>query len=222
MDPDQVQICRGFTVAQWRSLRSRLDSDDVEAWRVAVDVFARRMRERYFSAIDALLRADSGPRADVDSATLVDAPADGSTLPVDSGEVTPGFAIVALTCLLIEALQSFRAGASRSTKDQFQAFLERSGFAGGAFCGDIAARFTAGVRNGLLHEAETRGWLLWRDEPTDAVVGPLGDGRFALNRTALYRAVRAEFDAYCAALAAGDAQLRRSFCAQVDGLIRRC
>jgi hypothetical protein len=64
-----VQICRGFAVAQWKRLHARLvnrdgtNSDDQEAWLCAVEVFERRIHERFLSCIEALESADS--RSDI-------------------------------------------------------------------------------------------------------------------------------------------------------------
>jgi hypothetical protein len=72
-----VQICRGFAVAQWRTLDARLinrdgtNSDDQEAWRCAIEVFERRIRERFLSCIEALGAADSR----LDTSTPAEAPA---------------------------------------------------------------------------------------------------------------------------------------------------
>jgi len=60
-----LQICRGFTVAQWQKLRMRLakpdgtNSEDQEAWHCAVEVFNRQVHERFLSCIEALEFADS-------------------------------------------------------------------------------------------------------------------------------------------------------------------
>lgn len=59
------QMCRGFTAEQWRGLRGRLGTGDEAAWNCAVEVFERRIRERFLSCIEALMDADS--RADVDA-----------------------------------------------------------------------------------------------------------------------------------------------------------
>jgi hypothetical protein len=217
--PTLTQVCRGFTVDQWSRLRPNLDADEASAWRIAVDVFERRLRERYLSSIDALIDADSGASADVK--VVSNAPADGSTLPAESA-VVPGFAIVALTCLLIETLQSFIVGASPKTQDQFQAFLKRKSF-GGAFTDvAIASSFVKGVRHGIFHEGETRNWLLWRSEPESGLVEALGNGRYALNRTAFYAVVRQEFEDYCAVLRNGDVGLRKPFRKQMDAMIGKC
>lgn len=214
-----VQVCRGFSVKQWKALRTRLTNGDDNAWHIAIEVFERRVRERFLSSIETLLRADSGPNADMEG--LPGAPADGSTLPRDGTPiVVPGFAIVALCCLLIETLQSFLEAPERpsavagpcpfpngpcirpppsSTTDLFKRFLRRPSFAGAFDNEAIATSFVHGVRNGILHEAETRGWVIWRSEPVEGLVEPLGKA-FALNRTAFYEAVRKEFDAYLALL----------------------
>jgi len=217
-----VQICRGFTVAQWQTLNKRLinrdgtSSNDQEAWRCAIEVFERRIRERFLSGIEALETADS--KSDISVAD--EAPADCSTLPQINGIVVPGFAIMALCCLLAETLQSFRCKtempqksegpclypngscirvSQTTTADAFKEFLRRPAF-GGAFADEqIASSFVNGVRNGILHEAETRNWVIWRSEPENQIVAKEGKG-YALNRGAFYRALKHDFADYLADL----------------------
>jgi hypothetical protein len=38
-----VQICRGFSDEQWRTIRLRLDKGDESAWPCAVEIFERRI-----------------------------------------------------------------------------------------------------------------------------------------------------------------------------------
>lgn len=215
---ETVQICRGFAVAQWKILHSRLinrdgtNSNDQEAWCCAIEVFERRIRERFLSCIEALESADSK----LDIWAPDKAPADCSSLPQREEAVVPGFAIMALCCLLAETLQSFRCKqkmppktADRcsypdgpcvrvpqtSTTDTFKTFLRRPAF-GGAFADEhIATSFVNGVRNGILHEAETRNWVIWRSEPEDQIVAKEGEG-YALNRSTFYRALKNEFSKY--------------------------
>src|SRR2546428_11046466 len=103
---ESIQICRGFTDEQWKGLRKRLDDGDESAWNCAIEVFERRITERFFTCIEALLNADSKLHVDAQPG----APPDCSTLPNDGAKraVVPGFAIMALCCLLAETLQSFR------------------------------------------------------------------------------------------------------------------
>jgi hypothetical protein len=192
---EDVQLCRGFSVSQWESLHPQLDNGDPKAWTCAIDVFERRMRERFLSSIDSLIQSDS--RLDV---STQDSPPDCSTLPDDGDRsvVVPGFAIMALCCLLIETLQSFRAG-GQSTADVFRIFLRRPSFRNEFNDDKLVTSFVGGVRNGVLHEAETRGWTIRRDGPPERIVASDGD-RFILNRTSFYLAVRDEIEKYVAEL----------------------
>ena len=196
---EPTQICRGFTDEQWKALRERLTRDghkrdDEAAWSCAVEVFARRIRERFLSCIEALEKADSRSDIEVEAG----APADCSTLPDDKGAqiVVPGFAIMALCCLLIETLQSFReARGAEPSRDTFGRFLRLPAF-GGEFDDDLVVRdFVRGIRDGIVHDAETRGWVIWREEPVGRILEPHRDG-YALNRTAFYGALKTEFEKY--------------------------
>jgi hypothetical protein len=212
-----VQICRGFTVAQWQGLHTRLvnrdgtNSDNQEAWNCAVEVFNRRIHERFLFCIEALESADS--KSDI---SVPDDAGDCSTLPRKSEAVVPGFAIMALCCLLAETLQSFRCKQDvahtpeercsypkgpciripqTTTVDAFKAFLRRPAFNGAFADEQIASSFVNGVRNGILHEAETRRWVIWRSEPKNQIVAKEGEG-YALNRSAFYRALKRDFTEY--------------------------
>lgn len=210
---EPTQMCRGFTDEQWTGLRARLDQNDESAWNCAVEVFERRMRERFLGCIEALMDADSQSDVEVARGAVPDC----SALPDDGAGrvVVPGFAIMALCSLLIEALQSFRESLGEtaevggpctypagpcirpvpSTTEQFKKFLRLPAF-GGEFDDDrIATQFVRGVRNGILHEAETRGWVIWRVEPPGRIVERRGD-RYLLNRSEFYRALKCEFEKY--------------------------
>jgi hypothetical protein len=181
-----------------------------------VDVFEQRIKERFLSCIEVLIAADSKLEVPVSPG----APADCSTLPDDRGRpiVVPGFTILALCCLLAETLQGFREKPAKSqpvlgsctfqddgkcirpaTTDQFREFLRRPAFRGAFDDDNVARSFVNGVRNGIFHEAETRRWLIWRNEPPAQIVAP-ENGRYALNRTEFYKALKVEFDGYIADL----------------------
>jgi hypothetical protein len=220
MEP--TQICRGFTNEQWIELRQRLKDGDESAWNCAIEVFGRRIRERFVACIDALMDADS----ELDVGVSPGAPPDCSTLPDDAGThvVVPGFAIMALCCLLVETLQSFRERTTgdASTTDQFKKYLRRPGFDGAFEDDEVAKRFVQGVRNGILHEAETRGWVIWRKEPTGRIVQPRGQG-FALNRTDFCQALKREFDNYLEELRdPGNTQLRDRFVEKMNDVAKEC
>ena len=218
-----MQICRGFTVNQWKELRLRLQtpdgalSNDERAWSLAVDVFERRICERFLSCIEVLENADS--KSDISDEPH--APADGSTLPLRTGSkvVVPGFSIMALCCLLAETLQSFRCKPDATT-DMFKEVLLRPSF-NGAFANDkVATSFVRGVRNGILHEAETRNWAVWRNEPENQLVAEEGGG-YALNRSAFYRALKAEISIYLQELRdSTSTTLRKRFLKKMNDIVK--
>ncbi len=233
-----TQMCRGFTDAQWRGLRPRLDTGEQVAWDCAIAVFERRINERFLSYIETLVHADS--KADVEA--IPDVPADCSTLPSNTGQVVvPGFAILGLCCLLAETLQGFREKPAKAqpvsgactyhldrkcikpaTTDQFREFLRRPALQN-AFADDSVARsFVNGVRNGIFHEAETRGWLMWRDEPPGKIVGAEGE-QYALNRNEFYRALQKEFEGYVAELRdPSNSDLRKRFIKKMTDIAKEC
>jgi hypothetical protein len=194
-----AEICFAFSSTDWEKLVQRLDHDET-GWAEAIGVFERRIKERFLTCIDALFAADTKP----DLKPLASLP---------EAHCIPGFSIMALCCLLVETLQGFQESAaptpsvgpctyptgpcvkpSPDTTGQFVKFLRRPSFCD-AFADDKTARsFVRGVRNGILHEAETRKWLIWRDVPVQ-IVTPMGDG-YALNRTMFYEAVKQEFESY--------------------------
>ncbi len=236
---EPVQICRGFTDEQWRGLRKGLDDNDESAWSCAIEIFERRISERFLSCIDVLMNADSKLDVTVASGT----PADCSTLPHDAGRpvVVPGFAILALCCLLAETLQSFRASPAQApnqtgpctfpagrcikptTTDQFMTFLSRPAFNDAFKDGKVAKQFVQGVRNGILHEAETRRWVIWRDEPAGHIVEQLSPKRYAVNRGEFFRALKREFEDYVKELGdPANAQLRARFLKKMDDVTKQC
>lgn len=192
----KADLCFRFSSTDWENLLQRLDHDE-GAWSEAIGVFERRMNGRFFKCIDALVKADTKP--DLNS----------SSSPPNA-HCIPGFSIMALCCLLVETLQGFRTGASPYTKELFIKFLRRPAF-GAAFAEDkIAECFVNGIRHGILHEAETRKWVIWREAPSQ-IAEPREDG-YALNRTLFYDAVKQEFESYLKELSdPGSLELRQKF-----------
>lgn len=196
-----VNICCGFSDDNWKDLRKQIDAGDESAWQSAVGVFERRISERFFDCIDVLIAAD-----------------------LKSDTFTPGFSIVALCCLLTETLQVFRQKPKNklATSDQFKQFLARAGFSNAFADPKIAESFVVGVRHGILHEAETRGWVIQRDKPTGQIIEERG-GRYALNRTEFYAALQKEFRDYVRELRdPANLALRIRFVEKMDEIVGLC
>lgn len=202
----KADLCFGFSSTDWKNLTGRLDHDEC-AWAEAIGVFERRMKERFFTCIDALVKADTKP----------DLKSSGS---LPDAHCIPGFSIMALCCLLIETLQGFRTGASPDTKEIFKKFLKRPGF-GAAFAESKTANcFVKGIRHGILHEAETRKWVIRRDVPSQ-IVEPHEDG-YVLNRTLFYEAVKQEFESYLKELRdPGRLELRKKFKEKMNDICQK-
>lgn len=221
----KAHLCYDFSTTDWEELSQRLGGDE-SAWPTAIGVFERRMKERFFSCIDALVKADTKPDSNGGS---------------DDGNCIPGFSIMALCCLLIETLQGFRqkcpapsspAGPcsfphgpcikpSAGTNQQFVEFLRRPSFKQAFGRDKVAKSFVDGIRNGILHEAETRKWVIWRSEPQGQIVGLHEDG-YALNRTVFYDAIQEEFKSYLAELRdSSKSELRKRFREKMDKICKK-
>jgi hypothetical protein len=120
--------------------------------------------------------------------------------PVECSTAKHGFASMALACLLVETIQSFREGLGDTkgkSRAMFRLFLTKeSGFE--KFV-NIADSFFDDVRCGLLHQGETRrGWTVMR-------CGPLFDlGKKQLNATRFLKAVDKSLNSYCQELEHAD------------------
>jgi hypothetical protein len=117
--------------------------------------------------------------------------------PVTSG-TKHGFAMMAAACLMIEALESFRQGWSRTDKngrspETFRLFFESSD----AFKPFRGLDFYKHVRCGILHQAETTGgWKIVRKGP---IFEP---STLTINATTFVRALSIELDGFCVDLEA--------------------
>jgi hypothetical protein len=122
----------------------------------------------------------------------------------------------------IETLQRFRERPAGGKRDPFKPFLRLPAF-GNAFQNDaVANAFVGGIRNGILHEAETRRWAIRRTEPMGNLVERRGD-RYVLNRTAFCVALKIEFEGYLAELRdSSKGDRRRRFLEKMDGIVRKC
>lgn len=111
-----------------------------------------------------------------------------------------GFCIMAICCLMIEALESFWQGWPDTigrSRGAFRSFFERCKEQGsqlGIFS-EAADDFYEGVRCGILHQAETtRGWRIWRKGP---LYSPEGK---TINATKFLNELESVLAGYCDAL----------------------
>jgi hypothetical protein len=199
MDPN-TELASGFTVSQYLKLRPKLTSSlpDVDAWRELISAVRRRIDERFLEPIRQLARFD-----------------DRDDLPF-----RPGFAILALDCLLIDAIQSFREGrvstGEVSPAHSFKTFLRSLRFE--EFSGKDRSDFFDHVRNAILHNGETRGdWKIRID--TDRMLERNSTtGTRIINRHYFHSAVEEEWAGFVALLESEDSAARATCLRRMDAI----
>jgi hypothetical protein len=139
-------------------------------------------------------------------------------VPIEAaGAKEHGFCTMAISCLMIESLESLRRGwehSKRFSKEAFQSFFQRNSNLRG-----IPADSYTHIRCGILHQAETTGgWRITRS-------GPLFDASsLKLKARAFHRALKTILDRYCDELVAADwdSELWVNCRKKMDAVIRDC
>jgi len=112
--------------------------------------------------------------------------------PFENNPAKHGFSVMAISCLMIEALHSFRKGWKRTGSKGGDAFEEF--FASSSHLTDFTGHGTelyTNVRCGLLHQAETYGG--WRIRRRGPMLDPKGQ---AINATKVMNCLKKELRAY--------------------------
>lgn len=200
-----------FTVATWDKIRSKLRPEVYDAtWQTPIAAIEGRFYERFVKPANAIQELDAK-----------------DPLLYPEGR---GFAIVALDCLLLESLYGYETGkrtkSSGATSKAFETILtSKRRFKEWFVPEDRAASFAGAVRNGILHDGETRsGWIIWQGRVRGPLVTRLPDGRLVLYRDAFHAAVKACLDDYFAQLRnatdPASAKLRETFMNRLDTLCK--
>ena len=211
MTPSQswtsTQIAPGFSIADWQTLRGRLESDSYdEKWETLIAHVHRRLLRRFLEPADVLLRHEGEQ--------------------VERGVLPEGlgFSVLAIDCLLIETICGYEQGERtriRGTGKAFERFLSTAPRFKEAFGqGGRASDFADAIRNSLLHDGETRkGWIIWRGSADGPLIDDWGDGLLRLYRSAFHTALKEYVDDYFVRLrAAGGDELRRNLARRIDQL----
>jgi hypothetical protein len=200
IDPE---LCSGFFASDWIELAPELDTNEA-AWEKAIVVFESRVRERFLSCIDAL--CDAERKGD------------------PNRRCVPGFAIVGLCCLLLETLYLFQNGSSARSErngEVFRKILNWPCFNQTFSEESDSESFYKGIRCGILHNAETRHWVVRTGDPKGKIA-ERRDSVYVLNRSVFLEVVKAEFENYLQNLRAegelSNGQLRKNFRENMDVL----
>jgi len=141
-DPKQTELAKGFTVADYEDARGKAKAGDVADKNRIAEAIRQRFTERYINPANAPSCKDCDPSC------------------------KHGFTMMAISCLMIEALESFRRGWSNTNGRSEAAFCyffnTNDGFK------DLRGhceQFYKHIRCGILHQAETTGgWKVTRDK----------------------------------------------------------
>jgi hypothetical protein len=173
---DDVRIApprRGddWTVADYKVI----DFTTEEGWQTAIDIFEDRINARFLDIVEAI---DHMPYA--------------------------GFAVMALDCLLIETLEQSRKGEPetpyRKGENYFVDFLTQTDFKTD-FDNPKAKKFYQHIRNGILHQAETKGSSRIRTDTDLPIIQDAPDGEgLIINRRKFHRKLKLVFKNYVAIL----------------------
>jgi hypothetical protein len=198
----EFEIAPGFSSDDWKDLKARLPAngewEGAEAlWIRAIAVLQSRIQRRFLDST-SLLRAN--PYA--------------------------GFAILALDCLLLETIEAFRSGMrARNTGESRAAcirLLTSSDHFRQLFDNARAEQFFTLVRNGLLHDGETRGGWLVKSANRYSLVQDLDGGYVVVNRNKFHSALEAEFRDYLTSLSVpANTRSRLNLAKALDDLCNR-
>ena len=206
--PSRYPDIRYWTVEHWKALTFASEAD----WQIAIEIFEDRINYRYLDAVKQLQESDD-------------------RYYVEHRQRRFGFSMMALDCLLIETLAQFYNGLpespSRENSSFYISFLWQGSFIlKSAFDNESKAKlFYKTIRNGILHQAETKdsSTIWFRDkEQTELpfIVTPDSKGLriYWLN---FHRLVIEEFIAYCEALKKKDPlSMRNAFKRKMDHICR--
>lgn len=164
-----------------------------ENWDKAIDIVEDRIKGRWLNSADQLLC-----------------------------EPHSGFAILALDCIVLESLWGFIHGKgvpAGSEQQVYRDILMRPSF---GFSVELCDSFRKLVRNGIMHDAETRHrWLVESSIPIHTIAQENGKGDCVLNRTEFHRVLTAVFQDWIAKLRGGDAELRGNMRQRMNQIIQR-
>jgi hypothetical protein len=167
--------------------------DGCEEWDTAINIVEDRVKSRWLDAADRLL-----------------------------GEPHSGFAILALDCIALESLWGFMNGKAAPSHKEQQVYRDILTSPSFGLTAELSENFRKLVRNGIMHDAETRSrWIVEKTVPGDVVVQKNEQGDYVLNRTKVHGALKTAFKDWVAKLRGGDAALRGNMRKRMNEVIAK-
>lgn len=137
MSKDRVYISPRYYLEDYLALNLSLTSDE-QTWQRAINIFSDRIEGRFLLLIQEY----------------------SDNITANYRYIDYSFSTMALCSLLIETLHQFYNGLDvtvfRGHKEAFVQFLTRSNYFGSYFTRRTASFFYSDIRNGILHQAQTK------------------------------------------------------------------
>jgi len=193
-----MKISPNYENTHWNNLN--LDASYCEDWIKGADIVKDRIHGRYLAQIETLEK-------NLDPKILE----------------FSGFLIMAVDCMVIETLNQFYLGIADTNeaykgknKESFRDFFKGSQFFNNYFDDDYSFCFYDHVRNGLLHQAQTKKRTLIRIGETEMVkkVANNIEVGIIIDRGKFHKALVDEFNCYIQKLKTDDTKY--------DGLRNKC
>jgi hypothetical protein len=190
-----MKIAAEFTASEWPVLRRRLEAGDAKAWERGVEILRARICGRYLDHSRVLLDRHYS-----------------------------GFAVLAIDCAVVEALEQFRCGVDETPRRKgaefFQNFLTQTRFTE-HFTKDTAKLFYNTIRCGILHQAEAKADSLVKKKAAAFVVKQSATGKgLTVNARRFHEELEAAVNDYEAALLSGEVEFRASFIKKMNYIAR--
>lgn len=132
-----------------------------------------------------------------------------------------GFALLVLDCIILESMWGFKMGKSvprGKEKQTYRDILTGKRF---NFTNEQCDDFRTFVRNGLMHDAETRNqWLVEKTIPHGKILEPIKDNGYKINRSKFHKAIKMSVEDWIKELRIGeDVNLREKMKIRMNQII---
>ncbi len=131
-----------------------------------------------------------------------------------------GFAVLALDCIVLESLWGFMNGKKvprGKEKKVYRDILRQERF---VWTETQADDFREYIRNGLMHDAETRNRWIVKMTRQNAIVEKNPSGDYVLNRTKFHEALCATVEDWLKRVRSGEPALRENLRIRMDEIIK--
>jgi hypothetical protein len=195
-----MEIAPGIKVEEW--LKLKLNSNDSPDWEKAIEIFRIRIEKRYFEPVKIIIQNDS------------------------TRNPIYGFTVLAIDCLLIETLQSFKEGwpdtySKEKQKKVFFNFLTSTKSFKSHFDKEKAIIFQDHYRNGILHQGEIKyNSIVTTSNKESLVSWNPTNKEMIINRKIFHDLLLKEFNNYIDQLKNGDLKLRKNFITKMNYICR--